>query len=71
MKLKLQVAITLVTNALLDKSVNTGVKAYINTCRPSSTDDLCVLLKRIRNGKDALCKAYKDNRGFWHFFTTA
>lgn len=64
-------AFALVYSVLTHKRTHIGVKVYINTSRPASNYDLRVLCERLRNGKDALCKAYKDNRGYWHFVTTA
>ncbi len=67
--MKKQIAISLVANALALKTSNVGVKVFINTCRNASTDNLCELLIRIRNGKDVLTNAYQDNLNRWHFAT--
>ena len=64
-------ALALVVIALAHKSTHKGTKVYINTSRPASNYDLRTLCERIRNGKDALSNAYQDNRGYWHFITTA
>ena len=64
-------AMMLVTNALGDKRYDTGAKAFINTSRPASKSDLLALRDRICKGETMLVKAYKDNRGYWHFITTA
>ena len=64
-------AFALIYSVLTHKTTHIGVKVYINTSRPASTYDLRILLERIRNGKDSLANAYKDNRGYWHFITTA
>ena len=64
-------AYALAYSVLTHKLTHIGVKVFINTSRPASTYDLRTLCERLRNGKDALCKAYKDNRGNWHFVTVA
>ena len=71
MMTKNQSAYALVYSVLTHKKSHVGVKVYINTSRPASNSDIRTLCERIRNGKDGLADAYKDNRGCWHFVTTA
>ena len=71
MMTKTQSAYALVYSVLTHKRTHTGIKVYINTSRPASNYDLRILYERLRNGKDALANAHKDDRGYWHFITTA
>lgn len=59
----------LIALAIADKTAQVGIKAFINTSRPASTNDLIYLLGCIRSGKYTLRSAHKDNKGFWHFIT--
>ena len=64
-----RISLALVSNALAEKALRIGVKAYINNCLAASYTDLNRLFTRLNDGVEALTEAYKDNLGRWHFTT--
>ena len=67
--IKQSIAINAIADAIADKSLRVGVKVFINDCKVASTDDLCVLLDRVRKGKERLTAIYTDDLNRRHFVT--
>lgn len=64
--IKKSLALALIHQAIADKGLRVGVKAYINGDY-ASIKDLKRLSYCVNKGEDKIYEAHKDNNGKWRF----